>query len=520
MINDQTLETYLQNYFHFSSFRQGQKEIIQDVLDGKDVLGILPTGSGKSLCYQLPAKLLSGITIVVSPLISLMIDQVKQLKAINFKEVVALNSFMPHAKRALVYNNMSRYKLIYVSPEILQQEVLHHQLSKEKISLFVIDEAHCISQWGHEFRPDYLRLTNIISLLNHPPVLALSATATKDVQKDILHALKRPYMKKHVYPMDRPNIVFDVQKVSTDLEKIEHIKKILANKRLPTLIYFSSRQATEYVADLLAKELPHQRISYYHGGMEQIDRVTIQQQFMNDQLDIICCTSAFGMGINKDNIRLIIHFHFPPQLEDFIQEIGRAGRDGQTSVSLLFYSGQDEYLPYRMIHIELPTNEQITYVFQILQSLIKQHKQLPKNTEDIETIFQCQDIQWRFLYYQLEKHGIVKNRRIIYDKARWQSALEQIQLQRNERFKLKENKLKDILAWIHSKQCLRQSLYRHFQDTFTKPQHECCSYCGFSFAHWNPSNDPKAVEYTHTSWEYQLKDLLLIGDRYETKRTY
>src|SRR5699024_12214603 len=130
----------------------------------------------------------------------------------------------------------------------------------------------------------------------------------------------------------------------------------------------------EYVADLLAKELPHQRISYYHGGMEQIDRVTIQQKFMNDQLDIICCTSAFAMGINKDNIRLIIHFHLQPQLEDFMQEIGRAGRDGQTSVSLLFYSGQDEYVPYRMIHNELPTNETITYDFQILRSLSKMHK--------------------------------------------------------------------------------------------------------------------------------------------------
>src|SRR5690625_2720860 len=213
------LTEHLQQHFKYDTFRQGQEEIIQDVLNGYSVLGVLPTGSGKSLCYQLTAKLLSGTTIVVSPLISLMIDQVKQLKAIQFKEVVALNSFMEYAERRQVYEQLHTYKLVYVSPELLQKESLLAYLQQVDISLFVIDEAHCISQWGHEFRPDYLKLHSIIKLFKNPPILALSATATVNVQTDITTSLHRPNMIKHIYPMDRENITFCVRETSNEAEK-------------------------------------------------------------------------------------------------------------------------------------------------------------------------------------------------------------------------------------------------------------------------------------------------------------
>lgn len=519
MKNNLSLEQYLYKHFHLQGFRQGQKEIIQDVLKGKDVLGILPTGSGKSLCYQLPAKILPGLTIVVSPLISLMIDQVKQLKASNFKDVVAINSFMSYSEKQYVYNHLSSYKLVYVSPEILQQQALLRQLKQSLISLFVIDEAHCISQWGHEFRPDYLRLSMLLTYFNDPPVLALSATATKDVQQDIITSLQRQQMKKHIYPMDRPNILFDVEEVANDHEKIERIQKLLIHKRIPTLIYFSSRNATERMAHMLAHQLPKHRISYYHGGMEQMDRIHIQQQFMNDQLDIICCTSAFGMGINKQNIRLIIHFHFPTQLESFIQEIGRAGRDGELAVSLLFYSRRDEDLPKLLIHQELPTDEQITYVFQQLKKLYEQNKHLPIDEDDIERVFNCHHIQWRFLYYQLEKSGIIKNNRIIYNQLIWQDAIGHIKMYRQQRILLKESKLNDMLAWIHTDECLRESLYRHFQSSYTSPDDDCCRSCGFRIDQWHPTQITP-VNKLDMTWDRQLKRLLFIGESYETKRSH
>ena len=339
------MDRELEKYFGFSSFRTGQKEIIQDVLNGKDVLGILPTGSGKSICYQLPAIMMDGLTIVVSPLISLMMDQVKEMKANHFKKVIAINSFMNFEERREIYRNIHTYKLLFISPEHLNQDFMTQLLQRVKISLFVIDEAHCISQWGHEFRPDYLKLNSLIEKLGNPPTLALSATATPEVQADIMKSLNKPEMIKHIYPMDKPNIAFCIEKVENDQEKNEILIPLLKKYKIPTLIYFSSRLTAESVTRFLSDKLEGRRIGFYHAGMEPMDRVMIQQQFMNNQLDIVCCTSAFGMGINKGNIRLIIHYHIPLQLESFIQEVGRAGRDGNSSVSLYYFLKAISYCP-------------------------------------------------------------------------------------------------------------------------------------------------------------------------------
>src|SRR5690625_1433665 len=265
MNEEEKLTESMQHYFGHGSFRPGQKEIIHDIMRGEDVLGVLPTGSGKSICYQLPAILLDGSTIVVSPLISLMMDQVKQLKANNFKSAVALNSFMDPSERKQTLRTLHHYKLIYVSPELLQQNEIQQRLKQMDISLFVIDEAHCISQWGFEFRTDYLKLADIAEFLNKPPILALSATAPEHVQKDIIQSLHRPDMRKHIYPMDRENIAISIIRKDSDEEKIAEISDILSRFSVPTLIYFSSRQSAEKTAADLRKILP-QRIAYYHGG--------------------------------------------------------------------------------------------------------------------------------------------------------------------------------------------------------------------------------------------------------------
>ncbi len=390
-MNIRMLKQQLWEKFNIDSFRSGQAEIISDAMDGNDVLGILPTGSGKSLCYQLPATLTGGVTIVVSPLISLMEDQVKQLKAAGIKSAVALNSFMNPLEKKRVFRELNHYQLIYVSPELLQQNEIIHRLQQMHVKLFVVDEAHCISQWGHEFRPDYLRLEEVLKALNHPVVMALSATATPEVQRDIARSLGRPDMKKHIYPMDRDNITFAVKEVTGDKEKLEIIVRLLKRYRVPALIYFSSKRKTEETAAYLSEQVPSHRIAFYHGDMDQMDRITIQQQFMNDQIDVICCTSAFGMGINKHNIRLILHYHFPLQIESFIQEIGRAGRDGKSSVSLLLYSPADKAIPNSIIENELPEEGEL----QTIAGKLQQLSELPP-TEELLPMLELNEIQWRF----------------------------------------------------------------------------------------------------------------------------
>ncbi|HLR66350.1 RecQ family ATP-dependent DNA helicase [Virgibacillus alimentarius] len=509
------LKANLKKHFNYSYFRTGQKEIILDIMKGKDVLGVLPTGSGKSLCYQLPAKLLNGTTIVVSPLISLMIDQVKQLKSMQFKEVVALNSFMEYEEREQVFNKLNSYKLIYVSPELLQNNELLTRLSQIEVSLFVIDEAHCISQWGHEFRPNYLKLHSIANALNEPPILALSATATENVQSDIIEALNRPNMIKHIYPMDRENITFCVREVSNEKDKQKRIIHFLSNHRVPTLIYFSSRQSTEIVAKEIARKLPQLRIAFYHGGMDQSERISIQQQFMNDQLDLICCTNAFGMGINKKNIRLVIHYHFPSQIESYIQEIGRAGRDGNASLSLLLFSKKDYYIPANLIQKELPTEAELREVFTQLAEIYKDGYQYPITEQHLEHVLQINEIQTRFLYFQFEKHGMIKNNTIIYEKGHWIQAYHKINQLRIKRLSFKEKKISEMIQWMQKDDCLRKHLYKSFQDTYTEPAFACCSNCGFKLSEWKPeqtivSKKPPA------SWEEKLKELFLIGVDNET----
>src|SRR5690625_566044 len=508
------LKAHLKLHFNYTSFQPGQKEIIQDIMKGNNVLGILPTGSGKSLCYQLPAKLLPGTTIVVSPLISLMIDQVKYLQSIHYKNVVALNSFMEYKERKQVYERLSMYTLIYISTELLQQKEVQLYLQQINISLFVIDEAHCISQWGHEFRPDYLRLHTIIQKLGSPPVLDLSATATAEVQKDIIKFLEIPQMIKHIFPVDRENIGFCIKEVNNHQEKLLIITKVVSEYHVPTLIYCSSRKSTEFIASHLLKNIPNKRIAFYHGELAQMDRVMIQQQFMNDQLDVICCTSAFGMGINKDNIRLIIHYHFPSQIESYIQEVGRAGRDGNSSIGILLYAKNDQYLHKSLIQQELPTKEDLSFIFKQLYQLAHQHLRIPMNIHDVMRLFQVSEIQWRYIYFQLEKNGIICNERIIYNRESFLQAFQSINNHRRQRLSIKQSKLLEIIEWIKSEECFRKNLYRSFQHSYSSTN-QCCNNCGFSLDKWTPVYSQQKNNHGQ-SWENKLKSLL-IGVNDESK---
>lgn len=516
MANATSLNMLL-NEFNLSHFRLGQEEIITDVLAGKDVLGILPTGTGKSLCYQLPAKALTGTTIVVSPLIALMLDQVKQLKAKHFKKVVALNSFMDWTERKNTYKKLATYKLIYVSPELLQNEELLYYLTQINVSLFVVDEAHCISQWGHEFRPDYLKLGSVLERLGQPPILALSATATQTVQNDIIETLKRPEIIKHVYPIDRENIAYTIEEVTNDQQKLSIITDILGVVRVPTVIYFSSRRAAENIAHALQVRLSNHRIAFYHGGMEQTDRLMVQQQFMNDQLDIICSTNAFGMGIDKANIRIVIHYHLSSQIESYIQEVGRAGRDGQESLSLLLFNESDIHIPLNLIENELPTQQMIVNTFKILYKIYEYKEVIPVQEEDIEKTFGLNDTQWGFMRYQLEQHNIIRGSTIVYEQSVWKEAFDKIKQLQRERYAIKRSKLTEMVAWIREQGCLRKKLYQSFQPSYTPAQFQCCSNCGFSLEAWHPEQTEVKVSNRAMSWQQKLAELLMIEGDYESK---
>ncbi len=343
-IEEKSIDSQLQKIFNMSSFRLGQKEIIESVMSQKDVLAVMPTGGGKSLCYQLPAMMSDGITIVISPLVALMNDQVANLQKMGVP-AGAIHSGLSVDEKKRVFQEMATSErfLLYVSPERVQKAGFAPWLAQQKINLFAIDEAHCVSQWGHDFRTEYGQLSLLRKIKPDTPMIGLTATATPLVKRDIITQLGLTEPDEHVYGFYRPNLYYQVEFCDHESEKEAFVLSALEKtKQGRIIIYCGTRKKTEEWSDLLLSR--GESVGFYHAGLGASERQQIEQDYREGKIRILAATNAFGMGVDHPDVRLVAHIQMPGNIESYYQEIGRAGRDGQPSTCLLTYSKKDKGL--------------------------------------------------------------------------------------------------------------------------------------------------------------------------------
>ncbi len=358
--------TVLKSRFKHSGFRPGQAEVVAAALEGHDVLAVMPTGAGKSLTYQLPAVVRPGVTVVVSPLIALMKDQVEALRAKGISAAM-LNSSQTLEESKAVLANLKSLNLLYVAPERLRSKDLLEPLKRLGVQRLVVDEAHCVSSWGHDFRPDFLRLGELRRLLGSPPVSALTATATRHVQDDIVRVLEMSTdVVRIVTGFDRPNLAYRVVRVPGEQAKLEALRLLLEKSAKPGLVYVGTRKEAEELAGLCTAW--GLRASHYHGARPAAERDGVQNAFMAGKLEVVVATNAFGMGVDKSNVRFVVHYRLPGTIEAFYQEAGRAGRDGKPSRCVLLYDTKDRQLQEHFIQSMIPSELELRRVWAYLHA--------------------------------------------------------------------------------------------------------------------------------------------------------
>lgn len=445
------LEQALVHYFGYPTFRKNQKEMIQSLLDNQDTLGILPTGNGKSLCYQLTGYLKEGLVIVVSPLISLMEDQVNSLLSFGEKKVVALNSTLQSFEKEYVLQQLGGTKFLFLSPEMLLQPAVLTLLKRQKIALFVVDEAHCVSQWGIDFRPEYRNLGIAKAALGNPVTLALTATANHKVQQDIETLLLGETPTIFRESANRENIGLFVQKTNN---KKASLVELLAKMEGSGIIYCATRKEVEALYHELKGRYS---VGYYHGGLDYQQRSFLQKQFHDQQLQFLIATNAFGMGINKSDIRFVIHYDLPDSMENYIQEIGRAGRDQKQSDAILLYQSGDEG---------------IHHFFQ--QHTRLRRKELAYQLEmNLDTPLDEIQEKWR-------QQGIIEG-------------MDQFLSSLKENETEKQQKLYEMLDYISWEGCRRQRMLASLGEKVTEVPAICCDYHGAKMAEGNPTNQIKPL---------------------------
>lgn len=358
----------LTKYYGYTSFRRGQEDIINSIINRNDVLAIMPTGGGKSICYQVPALLLDGITLVISPLISLMKDQVDDLKTMGINATYINSSLSSKDFNEILENiRNDEYKIIYVAPERLDSYEFTNLVKDKNVSQIAVDEAHCVSQWGHDFRVSYTKIYSFIeSLISRPVVTAFTATASQEVREDIITSLRLNDPDIYITGFNRENLSINIVKSSS---KNKYLIDYLENhKKESGIIYAATRKDVEKIYDGLYKR--GYLVSKYHAGLSQEERKINQEDFINDKIDIMVATNAFGMGIDKPNIRWVIHYNMPQSIENYYQEIGRAGRDNQKSECILLFSPGDIHIQQYLIDISIENPKRKLFQHEKLQQMM------------------------------------------------------------------------------------------------------------------------------------------------------